>query len=57
MIRVIPKPEHVGTFHPVHGTLTRTMVYEVEEINEIWEEAPPIEAPAPKKKAARKETE
>lgn len=57
MIRVIPKPEHVGTFHPVHGTLVRTMVYEVEEISEIWEEAPPPETPAPKKKAARKENE
>lgn len=57
MIRVIPRPEHVGTFHPVHGTLTRTMTYEVEEINELWEVAPDAEAPAPKKKAARKENE
>lgn len=50
-MKVIPKPEHVGTEHPTYGKLTRNQTYEVPEINELWEPAPEGEEPAKPRKA------
>lgn len=55
-MKVIPKPEHVGTEHPTYGKLTRHQIYEVPELNELWEPAPPGEdTPAPKPHKGGKE--